>query len=154
MRVAHERIPEDMENTYSRRQGSTSMADLQIPELMTKAEYVAAQTELDRVAGLECANSLHRIGELEAGHLRHVRNAVWNGRNIHIDNWSDYRGIIPELAGYTFNGNLAVLDRFKGTVWDRATAYRQAVADSERMEQRRIRRELERKAANDRTHQQ
>lgn len=110
---------------------------IQIPELMTKAEYVSAQMELDRVAQLECAGSYHRITELEAGHLRYVRNAVWNGRNIHIDNWSDYRGIIPELAGYTFNGNLAVVDRFKGTVWDKARLHREAVKESDRIEAKR-----------------
>ena len=93
------------------------------PELMTKSEYVGLRLIGPR-SKLECAGSLHRISVIEAAHLHHVRSAVWQGRNIHIDNWSDYRGYIPELSGYTFNGDLAVFDSFKGTAWDKAKAYR------------------------------
>ena len=115
------------------------------PELMTKSEYVAAQTALDHVARLECVNSLARISDIEAAHLQHVRSAVWSGRNIHIDNWSDYRGFIPGLTRYTFNGNVAVFDSTKGTAWDRAKAYRAAVASSEAIERQQVRRNQERR---------
>lgn len=113
------------------------MTQTEMPELMTQREYVAAQTELDRVAGIESAGSLFRVGAIEAAHLQHVRTAVAHLRDIHIDNWTDYRAFIPGLAGYAFNGNLAVHDSNKGQVWDRARQYREAVSISDGIERKR-----------------
>ena len=64
------------------------------PEMMTSREYVDAQTELDLVAGIDCARSLARQYELEASHLQHVRNAVFHSLPIHVENWCEYRQIV------------------------------------------------------------
>ena len=113
------------------------------PELMTEREYVAVQTALDRAAGIEHAGSLSRQGDSAAAHLKHVRDAVMHQRPIHIDNWHEYRGFIPGLARYSFNGNLAVFDSSKGTPMDRAQRYREAVASSEAIEAKLTRKRLE-----------
>ncbi len=109
---------------------------------MTEREYVEAQTALDRVSNLECAGSLHRQSTLSAGHLRHIRSAVSNGRDIHIDNWHEYRGLVPGLAAYTFNGNLAVKDNSKGKTWGPNRVYREAVSMSDAVEAKRTRKRL------------
>jgi hypothetical protein len=88
-----------------------------MPEMMTRAEYVTAQKELDRVAGI--VDSLHREYELESAHLQHVRNAVYHSRDIHINNWSEYKGIISGLCLYSVNGNIAVFDRHRKPLTDK-----------------------------------
>jgi hypothetical protein len=87
------------------------MSDYQEPELMTQKEYVEAQTAFDRVANIEGAGSLFRVSEIEAAHLQHVRTAVYYHRDIHPENRSEYKTLIPQLCQYGLNGNRAVFDR-------------------------------------------
>jgi hypothetical protein len=89
------------------------MNKTELPEMMTKAEYRRAQTRLDQLAGLECAGSIQRLGDLEAEHLRYVRNAVYRHADVHVENWADYRGIIDGLSHYSVNGNIAGFDSNK-----------------------------------------
>lgn len=119
------------------------MEDLSAVELMTKHEYVSTQTALDKTEKLESANSVHRIGNLEAMHLQEVRNAARYKRPIHADNMVEYLSIIPELSAYSINGNVAVYDASKPRVIHSTVEKRRAIlADEERQEMRRIRRVL------------
>ena len=50
------------------------------------------------------------MSDIEAAHLHHVRAAVYHRRDIHPENRSEYKRLIPGLARYGLNGNLAVFD--------------------------------------------
>lgn len=78
-----------------------------LPELITKADYVAAQIALDRDAGLQTEPSAARIKELHGDHLQHVRIAVYFRRPVHVENKTEYKGVVPGLGLYAVKGNIA-----------------------------------------------
>lgn len=84
-------------------------------EMMTVGEFVEQKAK--EISPLLSAKSPDRWEKtLRNLHFQEVRNAVYNKQDIHVENFFEYRGMIPELKSYSLNGNLAVYDRIKAAL--------------------------------------